>query len=290
MVRARTTAALIAALLTVAATASWLLAAPRASVAALAAAYVADYQRQLTSIVADELYVQEIRAQTPADAGAPRTRTLRGEVFFIFAAAEREWMAIRDVREVDGQLLAGAGGVRETLRALPAGRVAERMKSHNAKFNLGRITRNINEPTLALLVLDESHRSRFKFKAGKPREGESRQLTPLAFQERERPTLIRSHTGAPIFVSGELHVEPDTGRIWRSRLRATVEGIRVELTTEYTFDARLDLLLPSVFEEEYERGRPAANPRAAHAGDHELIVAEARYSNFRRFEVSSRIR
>ena len=270
--------------LIVLAAASWLMAAPRASVPALAAAYVAEYQRQLTSIVADELYVQEIRAQTPADPGTPRARTLRAEVFFIFAAAQREWMAIRDVREVDGQPLAGAGSVRETLRDLPAGRVADRMKSHNAQFNLGRITRNINEPTLALLVLDESHRSRFRFKSEKWPDRVSRARIRLAFQERERPTLIRSHTGGPIFVSGELHVEPDTGRIWHSMLRATVEGIRVQLTTEYTFDARLGLLLPSVFHEEYERGT------AAGSAEHELIVAEARYSNFRRFDVLSRIR
>src|SRR4051794_34145558 len=61
-----------------------------------AASYVAGYQRQLTAIVADELYTQEIRAQVPEDADAPKSRTLRSEVFFLFAAEEREWMAIRD--------------------------------------------------------------------------------------------------------------------------------------------------------------------------------------------------
>ena len=290
MAHARRTVASALAILAVVCATAWVPAAPPPSVPALAAAYVADYQRQLTSIVADELYVQEIRAQTPAETAAPRVRTLRSEVFFIFAAAEREWMAIRDVREVDGQTLAGAGSVRETLKVLPAGRVAERMKSQNAKFNLGRITRNINEPTLALLVLDESHRSRFKFKEARKRGGDSRMLTSLAFQERRRPTLIRTHSGAPVFVSGELHVEPKSGRIWRSRLQATVEDIHVELTTEYSFDARLNLLLPAVFREQYERGTASGTPRRLDTSEHELIVAEARYSNFRRFEVLSRIR
>src|SRR5215208_248849 len=115
------------------------------------ASYVADYQRQLTAIVADEHYMQEVRGQIPEDTEAPKARTLRGEVFFLFAAAEREWMAIRDVREVDGAALEAGTDVRETLRTLPAGRVADRMKAYNARYNIGRITRNINEPTLALL-------------------------------------------------------------------------------------------------------------------------------------------
>ena len=189
----------------------------RADVRELAAAYVDDYQKQLAAIVADEVYVQEIRAQDPADEAAPRSRTLRGEVFFLFAAAERGWMAIRDVKEVDGAPLTGTTDVRATLRTLPAEQVADRMKSYNARYNIGRITRNINEPTLALLVLDATHRPRFRFKAEKPRQVSGRELVPLTFKERERPTLIRSPAGASIYTSGDLMVEPAAGESGRPR-------------------------------------------------------------------------
>jgi hypothetical protein len=257
----------------------------------LAASYVDDYQKQLAAIVADEVYVQEIRAQVPVEEGAPRSRTLRGEVFFLFAAAEREWMAIRDVKEVDGVPLTGTTDVRATLRTLPASQVADRMKSYNARYNIGRITRDINEPTLALLVLDATHRSRFTFKAAKPRQSGDRQLVPLSFKERERPTLIRTTAGKPIYTSGELLVEPESGRIWQSTLNVSVDAIKVALTTDYAFDARLGLLLPSVFRERYEGSstlRKSGNPTPP--ADHEVVVAEGRYSNFRRFEVLSRIR
>jgi len=259
----------------------------------LAASYVDEYQKQLTAIVADEVYVQEIRAQIPAEEGAPRFRSIRGEVFFLFAVAEREWMAIRDPREVDGVPLTGTTDVRATLRTLPAAQVADRMRSYNARYNIGRITRDINEPTLALLVLDATHRDRFKFKADKPRQAGDRRLVPLSFKERDRPTLIRSTAGKPIYTSGELLVEPENGRIWQSTLDASVDAIKVQLITEYSFDARLGLLLPTVFRERYEQGtltssrgsgRPTITP------DHEVVVAEGRYSNFRRFEVLSRIR
>jgi hypothetical protein len=265
----------------------------RADIRELAAGYVDEYQKQLAAIVADEAYVQEIRAQDPADEGAPRSRTLRGEVFFMFAAAEREWMAIRDVKEVDGVPLTGTTDVRATLRTLPAGQVAERMKSYNARYNIGRITRNLNEPTLALLVLDATHRSRFRFKAGKPRQAGDRRLVPLSFNERERPTLIRTPAGKPIYTSGELLVEPDTGRIWQSTLNAAVDAIKVQLTTDYSFDQRLELLVPTMFRERYEQGSPATSRgggRTVRTREHEVVVAEGRYSNFRRFEVLSRIR
>ena len=259
----------------------------------LAASYVDDYQKQLTAIVADEVYVQEIRAQLPAEEGAPRSRTIRGEVFFLFAAAEREWMAIRDAREVDGVALTGTTDVRATLRTLPAAQVADRMKRYNARYNIGRIVRDINEPTLALLVLDATHRSRFRFKADKPRQVGDRRLVPLSFKERERPTLIRTTAGKPIYTSGELMVEPESGRIWQSTLNASVDAIKVQLTTEYAFDERLGLLLPAVFRENYEQGKmvtSSGSGRSVTPIEHEVVVTEGRYSNFRRFEVLSRIR
>jgi hypothetical protein len=258
----------------------------------LAAAYVDDYQKQLTAIVADETYRQAIRGQDPEDEGAPRARTTRGEVFFMFAAAEREWMAIRDVREVDGAPVSGGADVRETLRTLAPGLVAERMKAYNARYNIGRVVRNINEPTLALLVLDGTHRARFKFKDGKPRVAGGRELVPLSFRERERPTLIRSRTGSPIYTSGELLVEAGSGRIWQSTLDASVDAIRVRLTTEYAFDERLQLLLPTVFRERYEQGKPPSGSASSGKRQvpYELIEAEGEYSNFRRFEVLSRVR
>ena len=258
----------------------------------LAASYVDDYQKQLAAIVADEVYVQEIRAQVPPEEGALRSRTLRGEVFFLFAAAEREWMAIRDVKEVDGVPLTGTKGMfRATLRTLPAAQVADRMKSYNARYNIGRITRDINEPTLALLVLDATHRDRFRFKADKPRQAGDRRLVPLSFKEREL-MLIRSTAGKPIYTSGELLVEPESGRIWQSTLNASVDAIKVQLTT----DTRSTIAGPAVADrvpgtiragnrdQRRGSGRPTITP------DHEVVVAEGRDSNLPAFRAPSRVR
>ena len=101
------------------------------AVAQRAADYVAEYQRQLIAIVADEKYVQDIRSQIPEDPGAPRSRSTTGEVFFIFTAPARGWMAIRDVRTVDGAPAPERTDVRAILATLPATEVGERMRSYN---------------------------------------------------------------------------------------------------------------------------------------------------------------
>ena len=262
------------------------------AVAQRAADYVADYQRQLIAIVADETYVQDIRSQIPEDSGAPRSRSTTGEVFFIFTAPSRGWMAIRDVRTVDGAPAPERTDVRATLATLPAAEVGERMRSYNARYNIGRIVRTINEPTLALLALDEGHRSRFRFETKNREDVDGHALIWLAFEEKERPTLIRSLQGRPVFMKGGLLVEIANGRIWESRLTATVEGTSVELVTKYTFDERLGLMLPSVFREHYEQGK-AAKARGQTPGtgaEYEQIACAASYSNFRRFDVFSRMR
>src|SRR5687768_13232923 len=83
-----------------------------------AAAYVKAYQAELTSILADEGYSQRIVDQLPVVQGMPRTRTMRSELFFMFAPAGDAWMAIRDVIDVDGHAVANRPDLREALRLL----------------------------------------------------------------------------------------------------------------------------------------------------------------------------
>ena len=265
----------------------------RESVVDAAAKYVADYERELTSIVADEIYTQEIRRQVPPIPGAPQRRRARSEIFFMFMPMERTWMAIRDVLEIDGFSVADGPRVRDALLTLHPLEVGGRMRNANASLNIGRVVRNFNEPTLALLALDPAHKERFRFDTGKPRRVGGDTRIPVEFQERERPTLIRNMKGEPVFITGELDVEPDTGRIWRSMVRASVGPVRLELTTEYARDDRLGLILPRAFYERYEEGDDSARPNpTARSGTsgYELILCEARYSNYRRFETSVRIK
>jgi hypothetical protein len=252
------------------------------AVVAAAASYVAEYQRQLTSVIADETYTQTIVDQVPHDSQTARRRTLRGEVFFMFAAATRDWMTIRDVLAVDGHAVAERPDLPDALRTLPPREVAARFKTYNARFNLGRTFRNFNEPTLGLLVLDEEHRRRFSFDRANVKTAGGETLVTLKFRERESPTLIRDLERGRVFSRGELLVEAGSGRVRRTTLTANQPGVELTLTTAYAPDARLGMWVPATFRESYEY-----SPRR---GEREVIECEATYTNYRRFETSVRIK
>jgi hypothetical protein len=249
---------------------------------ARAAAYVQVYQQQLTRLVADERYAQEILEQAPPDPAGPRARVLHSEVFFMFAPGRGDWMAIRDVIAMDGRGVADRPDVHLALRTSPARDVAATFKRYNSQFNIGRTFRDFNEPTISLLVLDDEHRGRFGFDRRRvERAADGSVVATLSFRERERPTLIRDLNHGQVFSRGELIVEVGTGRVRRAVLTATIGPTRFELTTVYVQEPRLAIWVPERFREEYEyRDRP----------DYERIVCEASYSNYRRFETSVRIK
>ena len=123
-----------------------------------AAAYVQDYEQQLTSVVADEISTQRILSQAPKDPVMPASRRMTNEIFFMFAPASRGWMAIRDVTDVDSQPVRD----RDLKAALYASSADVAPFKRYMRYNLGRIVRTFNEPTLSLLS-DANNRSRFAF-------------------------------------------------------------------------------------------------------------------------------
>src|SRR5262245_17572571 len=76
-----------------------------------AGAYVVDFQRNLSSIVAEERYVQEVRNVLPSYAigGMPRSasrdarRVLVSDLLLLRPAGATRWVQFRDVFEVDGK-------------------------------------------------------------------------------------------------------------------------------------------------------------------------------------------
>ena len=64
-----------------------------------AAGYLRHYQQQLTSVMASEVYTQRVLAQVPRDRAMPMRRTLKSDIFFMFAPGHA-WRAIREVIEM----------------------------------------------------------------------------------------------------------------------------------------------------------------------------------------------
>ena len=252
------------------------------AVVARAASYVAEYQQKLTSVVADEDYAQAVLAQVPADPEMPRTRRLRSEVFFIFEPVGRQWMAIRDPILVDGLPVQDRPNVRQAFETMAPSEIRRHYADLNARWNVGRITRNFNESTLGLLVLDAEHRERFRFDRRSVIRDGATTLVTLEFREQDRPTLIRDATIGQVFSRGEI-VTDAAGVIRRTVFRLALNQLKVELVTDYRVDAKLGIWVPVLFTERYERGRPGSTR-------HDQITCEATYSNYRRFDVVTRIK
>lgn len=244
------------------------------AVLARGSAYVADYREQLTYVMATERTKQTLVGGYAA--GGTAEETLASDVYFVYIPADRVWMAVRDVEIVDGRVIKDRDNVRELLNSGQVG-AARALKDRNARYNLGTVLRNFNEPTLSLLVLDPQHRRRFTF----TRQSSRGSAVTVSFVEHALPTLIIDTGGKPAFSSGELVIDAATGRIERARLSVRLSGgIDAVLTTTYRDDKALKMWVPAKFDEQYSVGgrRP------------EKITSASTYSDFSRFDVSVRIK
>jgi hypothetical protein len=245
------------------------------SLVASASKYVARYEQEFAFLLAEETYSQTRLKGT----STLEQRNLKSEFFLTFLPGDDEWVAVRDVKTVDDQPVATGDDLR-TLLATKAefrGLIAQ-VVNRNSRYNIGPVTRTFNEPTLPLLLLETKRVSDVKFDRGAVVKDEETTLVTLNFSERGRPTLVRGPDGsAP--ATGELVIEAGTGTIRRTRFDLDRSGIRARLTTTYARDPRLKLWLPDTFTERYET-----------SSTQEIVVCEAQYSNYRRFEVNARIR
>jgi len=260
------------------------------AIVAAASQYIASYQELLTAVLADETYAQHIVEQIPDDPDMPRRRRMSSEIFFMFAPVRRDWMTVRDVIAVDGKAIENRPDFQQALRTLPFEEVAASFRKQNARYNIGRTFRNFNEPTLGLLVLDERQRSRFAFDRARVERSGDVTLVTLRFEEKERPTLIRNVDGRHVFLMGELIVEAGSGRVHRTKVNGRIDDMRIELTTNYEPNQRLDMWVPSRFAEEYEHGVPPRGWSPKTRRGYERILCEASYTNFRRFGTSVKVK
>jgi len=252
------------------------------SVKALVAAtqaYVATLESQLAYGVFDEDYTQAVDAAT-----GDSQRTMHGELFLTFLPADHDWIAVHDVAEVNGEPVQDRETLQTLLQRAPLQAIGREVAERNARFNIGTITRNFNEPTLALLVLEPARASTFDFSIERVTDDETgTRLATLRFRERGdgHVTLIRSPRTGAVKSRGDFIVEVRTGRIRQAHFALDLPDTSVSLTTFFAHDARSDLWLPVLFQEHYERLKD---------GPHEVISCEAKYTNFRRFEVLGRIK
>ena len=250
------------------------------SIVRAATEYLERYQREFASLVAEEDYVQTAFVTWTRK---PTIRRIRGELFLAYLPADRTWIAVHDVAEVDGAPVPEAGSVRGLLLDGAWRPVAARVAESNARYNIGAISRNINEPTFALKIFEPQRIKGFKFdRADVQKRPDQPPLVTLQFVERARPTIVKAPGGEPIFSTGELVVEAGSGRILKTTMRFDKTPVEAQQQTEYAMDERLGLLVPVLYTESYVSRSGVTLS--------ETTTCEARYTHYRRFAATGRIK
>jgi hypothetical protein len=247
--------------------------------------YVAWYDRQLVTLIADERYVQTSRGVTPSENGDNSGgRVLESEFGWVAILVAHDIIGVREVRRVDGRSVAKAYRLRELLERPPADASldVEAILAESARHNVGEVRRNINFPTFALAYLRRAREQDTRWRA--VRSGDH---IDLQFEERDRATLVRSADGTRTPARGRFSVDPATGRISACELRVRISrghGWRplfYWMLVTFAADARLDLWVPVRMLERYYR--PGGSPGS---GDE---AGEATYSNYRHYDTGGRL-
>jgi hypothetical protein len=250
-------------------------------------AYVHAYGEKASIVVATERYSQHI---TPSGRNTPADRATVADFAIVKAQGLGGWVGFRDVVEVDGtRLVDHRDRLLEMLSSVSGSfDEAQRLSDESARFNLGPIARNFNVPTAALFFFRPESLERFKFARGTVMADGVWEIT---FRETARPTLVRTPEGRSVPSEGGVWVNPADGTILRTRLRMTEfergsgaftrGSASAQVDVRYANVSALGMWLPDVMTESYEVGRGVTRVR---------LTTEARYSEYRRFQTSGRIK
>jgi len=246
--------------------------------------YVWDYGRELSSIVSEETYRQEVRGGptgnillngTDAGAKADTSRTLVSDYLLVKVPGLDGWLPFRDVYEVDGKPVRDRQDrlVKLFLQssAAKAADSGNAIVHESARYNIGNLRRDVNLPTLPLWFLEPRNLHRLNFRKSGEETLAGRRVWVLEYTEVVRPTFIKNSAGADMPSSGRIWVEPATGRVDRTLLSASVATITVDYAPREEVPG---LWLPVTMEEKYVAGSMT-------------ITGKATYARFRQFQVKT---
>jgi len=249
--------------------------------------YVVRYQREVSSVVVEERYVQDA---DKSDRPLLTHRELRSDLLLMKAQSDSGYVQFRDVFEVDGEAVRDRTDRLMQLFAHPAEnpkKQAAQIMNESARYNIGRIERNINVPLLALLLLDPVYQPRFRYSVDTEHKGTPRGLpkTPaftlaadaweLDFDEIRSPTIIKGDL-EDAKSRGRVWIDPDTGRVLITELVNEARTVRSTIRVSFQSGPMDGFLLPVEMRERYER-----------KGRFYLFEGTATYSNYRRFTVTT---
>jgi hypothetical protein len=245
-----------------------------------AGAYVRQFERDLGSVVSEELYQQDIRPAGTAPNGVARAggggTVLRSD-FLLVQVEGQGWLPFRDVFERDGKPVRDR---QDRLTALFLSNTrgaldqARKIMEESARYNIGNVNRNVNVPTLPLQFLLPEMRGRFAFADGKPDSGAAGRV--VEFKETGHPTFVTTTGERDLPVYGRFWLDEQSGTVLRTEVHMVDTALEGHITVTYEVDAVTGLRVPVRMEERYRRQKDASEVRGV-----------ATYSRFRKFQVNT---
>jgi hypothetical protein len=236
-------------------------------------AFAGQYQREAPSLVALEQYVQNL---TTSRGGATQ-RELTSELVMVRLPGTAGWAMLRDVLTVDKHRLRDREERLMTLLQSPAATAlsqAQAIAQESARFNLGRVTRTINVPDVALEFLQPRHAGRIRIDPPRKDVVDGVPVLVFRFRETTGPGIIRRTAGGDLLAGGRVWADAESGAIVRTELVVSDRSSRGTCTVDFRPDERLSIRVPVRMTERY-----------VHPG--ETVDAVATYSDFRSFAVST---
>ena len=250
--------------------------------------YVEEFQRQLSGVVAEEQYVQDVRF--PLGTGTrynplqARHRELKSDLLLVKPLGADRWIQFRDVFEVDGKTTRDRNERLIRLFLAPSSSSAsqvQRIAEESSRYNIGNLYRTVNVPVLALVVLDPANQPRFTFKRSDHRDpllehGTERppDVWVIEYQEVQKQTMIRTTNGRDLPARGRFWIETATGHVLASELVAEDPTISGTIDVDYGVEPAIGLLVPVSMRERYDI-----------RSDGSRVDGEASYRRYRQFQV-----
>jgi VWFA-related protein len=270
------------------------------------AAYVEQFEREFSAVVAEERYVQIVhpwRGNPKGPDSEPMLAWQEGEGsrkggpiiarrqilsdILMVQSRDQQWVAFRDVSTVDGkQIRDRSDRVRDLFLSQGPNRLAQlrEITEESARYNLGNVRRTLNIPTLTLSFMRGGDQWRYQFRRLRDEAIGDRTFRVLSFVEKARPTLIGTPNSGDIPIEGRIWMDAQNGRVARTELRFDRGSERrVLIRVEYRTEPATNVLVPASMWEWYE----GADQFGRIGGDKTLVQGLATYANLRRFQVST---
>jgi len=253
----------------------------------VASTYLRSVYPKLTSLVATEEYVQERRLESKAK------RQLRSDVLLVQHPVDKEnWLAFRDVLEVDGRSIDNHQERLQRLFIEPTienWMLAGDIASASQQYHLEGANVSVTNPFVVVALMDPFYRRRLQFKLGKEDKDVGRNVWSLVFQEPQALELVKvdgkqaTRNIEPLLskdlARGTVWIEADSGRILKTQLRMG-DGLGAPTSvTTFRYDENLKVAVPVEMKTTWTNG----------TGSRSAVNGTAKYTAFRQFGIQTSV-